>query len=1275
MRTVPRPWRALACGASALVALPLEAFAVVYRDDRPSTAYAPLLSLDGMGSIVRIVSSFRASPTSSIQTFNGSGVHIGNGLILTAAHIPNSTAGTWINSTIYSANSRWEITSTNAFRTHPSFVKSNYKGTLQYDLSLMWLGAESDWGGTATNGQAKLGTVSLWGDAPAIGDEVYMAGYGRGGTGSYPGTAASGIFRAGMNTLDSTAFSGAVGYVDFDSHLGTTQNIGSSIPLDLEALVNPGDSGGGWLKLDNEKLALTHITSGIWGNQDVATDGGYNDLGIGVSVHHYMPWIQEQAFSLGALQEGQSVLTAGYTILPQAPGGLRSVASSDSSLSIAWSAVQGATGYKIYRNGTPVGAGSTRNHTDIQLAEFSNYEYRVSAVNDVGEGPLSAPLSAQTLTFAEGQPRAIQILAPSSTIQHAATNISVTGRSGRDIAEGMRWSNRLTGLSGQFANIAQNWQVNVPLAEGTNVIDFRGFFDIGTPTTTGQDSGDSSVYADGLQDGDNGGTGFLPWQISLQSQAEVLLKTSETNPAQREFALWSPSHPESSAVLERKFTRFTADDTLKVKMRNRNLHVEGSSGVEIVDGEGARLVAVHAAPLGQAMKISDAAGTRTLTTTNAGTSLDLSFRFPTSGSYEVEVGNEKLTGALGSGAGSAMGMRLFSQRANKPPETVFSETFDYPVSSSILWQSGGLGFVGGWYNPGSGTNHGTVTVFSPDPSKWVEIGTSPTARPIQKSVTTGTSPVYISFKIRSPDFARGNYCGIGLVSDADPNNDLMFFGIPWLQDKFGFDARSGRQPLDIQTVDSLKPHQPYRVLVGLIPGNVAGRVDVKMWVSEDPAVDLNTLAKGAPAISLTGSDGKPNFTFSALRISGDDKGALCVGDISRVNLADPSFYEFSVSSLEIENNTPVWAESLATAPQVVVTTDDSGDLDNDGIPDAWEQQHFGDSSACDPSADPDADGFANFLEYILGTTPLDPASRFGITRFGFAPGGGVAIEWVSNPGKTYQVFATDSLNSGSWTAISPAITATSSLTEYVHQGVSVGGRLFYKVHYVDQTAPATQPVADAMVGGAAGPVMAAEADVLAPVAVEQPASDNNLSAPAAEMNAAVASATSPAVAPQVLEQSGVPGVTNENITGASSGDSLPLVDGPTTQPSATQMTTTPEHSTAAPSAVARSMAKAKSEAGATSTDNSIGQDLRAESAPANTSSGVVIGGPQAAPVEQVGAHQTMGYSADVLAFDVEQSPAALPPEERIVEAQPSSRWPILRQWWQLFISWLARIFA
>ena len=50
------------------------------------------------------------------------------------------------------------------------------------------------------------------------------------------------------------------------------------------------------------------------------------------------------------------------------------------------------------------------------------------------------------------------------------------------------------------------------------------------------------------------------------------------------------------------------------------------------------------------------------------------------------------------------------------------------------------------------------------------------------------------------------------------------------------------------------------------------------------------------------------------------------------------------------------------------------DNDNDGLPDAWEIQYFGNTSSYNGASDPDCDGVSNLQEYLDGTNPTDANS-------------------------------------------------------------------------------------------------------------------------------------------------------------------------------------------------------------------------------------------------------------------------------------------------------------
>jgi len=65
----------------------------------------------------------------------------------------------------------------------------------------------------------------------------------------------------------------------------------------------------------------------------------------------------------------------------------------------------------------------------------------------------------------------------------------------------------------------------------------------------------------------------------------------------------------------------------------------------------------------------------------------------------------------------------------------------------------------------------------------------------------------------------------------------------------------------------------------------------------------------------------------------------------------------------------------AQTPLQVTTATFLGDTDSDGLPDAWEQNVFGNLSH-DGNTDSDGDGLSNLAKYIAGTNPNSAASHF-----------------------------------------------------------------------------------------------------------------------------------------------------------------------------------------------------------------------------------------------------------------------------------------------------------
>ena len=109
--------------------------------------------------------------------------------------------------------------------------------------------------------------------------------------------------------------------------------------------------------------------------------------------------------------------------------------------------------------------------------------------------------------------------------------------------------------------------------------------------------------------------------------------------------------------------------------------------------------------------------------------------------------------------------------------------------------------------------------------------------------------------------------------------------------------------------------------------------------------------------------------------------------------------------------------SSVTSDAVTITREGGGlDADGDGIPDAWEIQHFGCATCAVASADGDADGASAWEEYIAGTIPTNAASVWTnrIMQFG---GLGEMSLWVPAPttnSRVYEAWYTTNLTDGPW---------------------------------------------------------------------------------------------------------------------------------------------------------------------------------------------------------------------------------------------------------------------
>ncbi|MEW1826579.1 glycoside hydrolase family 18 protein [Streptomyces sp. NPDC088196] len=88
--------------------------------------------------------------------------------------------------------------------------------------------------------------------------------------------------------------------------------------------------------------------------------------------------------------------------VPATPTGVSVSSTTSSSVSLAWSAVSGATGYNVYQNGTKITAVTGTSATVTGLAASTAYSFQVTATNSAGESGKSTAVTGTTTATGGG---------------------------------------------------------------------------------------------------------------------------------------------------------------------------------------------------------------------------------------------------------------------------------------------------------------------------------------------------------------------------------------------------------------------------------------------------------------------------------------------------------------------------------------------------------------------------------------------------------------------------------------------------------------------------------------------------------------------------------------------------------------------------------------------------------------------------------------------------------------------------------------------------------
>jgi hypothetical protein len=119
------------------------------------------------------------------------------------------------------------------------------------------------------------------------------------------------------------------------------------------------------------------------------------------------------------------------------------------------------------------------------------------------------------------------------------------------------------------------------------------------------------------------------------------------------------------------------------------------------------------------------------------------------------------------------------------------------------------------------------------------------------------------------------------------------------------------------------------------------------------------------------------------------------------------------------------------------------DENSNGIPDAWEMEHFGSLGVMNDTSDWDLDGQPDRAEYWSGTHPKNAQSHLRATQVMQAPGaGGFVVRWFSVSNKVYDLHRSTDLMSGAFVPVQTNLSATPSENSYTDTTVNADAVIY-----------------------------------------------------------------------------------------------------------------------------------------------------------------------------------------------------------------------------------------
>jgi len=123
------------------------------------------------------------------------------------------------------------------------------------------------------------------------------------------------------------------------------------------------------------------------------------------------------------------------------------------------------------------------------------------------------------------------------------------------------------------------------------------------------------------------------------------------------------------------------------------------------------------------------------------------------------------------------------------------------------------------------------------------------------------------------------------------------------------------------------------------------------------------------------------------------------------------------AQVDVVVRTPAGDTAYANEQTGCYSMDNDFDINNNGLPDAWEMQYSGSYTGMSANADSDTDGFNNLSEFIAGSDPTNPASTPKVGTVIYTNATPAAITFNSVTGRVYWVEWSPSITNPVWQSV------------------------------------------------------------------------------------------------------------------------------------------------------------------------------------------------------------------------------------------------------------------